>query len=193
MTTKIIIAIIFIYLYSSIPFSYLIGKIIYKKDITKEGSKNIGGTNLGRTCGKKAFVLGFIMDASKGAIVVPIAYYLNINVLILAPFALLGHSFSIFMKFKGGKGVATACGFVLAYSFWGAIFALTVFIIVLYLKKYVSLASIVAIGAYVVYSIFYQPPYYTFIIFLLYLVIIYLHKENIKKIKNGTERKITWM
>lgn len=190
---NIMLAIIVTYLYASIPFSYLIGKIIYKKDITKEGSKNIGGSNLGRTCGKPAFTLGFILDASKGAIVVLIAIIFNINPLVIAPFALLGHGFSIFMKFKGGKGVSTACGFVLAYSFWGAIFALAVFVTVLYLKKYVSLASLVAIGAYIIYAIFYQPPYYTLFIIILYLGIIYLHKDNIKRIKNGEERKITWM
>lgn len=188
-----IIAVIIIYLYASIPFSYLIGKIIYDKDITKEGSQNIGGSNLGRTCGKLAFVLGFICDASKGAIVVPISIYFQINVLYLLPFALLGHGFSIFMKFRGGKGVATACGFVLAYSFWGAIFALTIFVLTLYLKKYVSLASIVAIGGYILYSILYQSLIYTGAIFILYIVIIYFHKENLRRIKKGTERKITWM
>ncbi|MFV0288943.1 MAG: glycerol-3-phosphate 1-O-acyltransferase PlsY [Mycoplasmatales bacterium] len=190
---KILLAIIITYLYGSIPFSYLIGKIIYQKDITKLGSQNIGGSNLGRTCGKPAFILGFILDASKGAIVVLIASCFVISPLILAPFALLGHGFSIFMKFKGGKGISTACGFVLAYSFWGAIFALSVFVLVLYLKKYVSLASLVAIGAYIVYSIIYQPPFYTLFIIILYIVIIYLHRGNIQRIKAKTERKITWM
>lgn len=190
---KYLIAIAIVYLYSSIPFSYLIGKYIYKKDISKLGSKNIGGSNLGRTCGNQAFVLGFIMDASKGALVVPLATLFSINVLVLAPFALLGHSLSIFMKFKGGKGVATACGFVLAYTFWGAVFALSIFVIVLYLKKYVSLASLVAIGAYLIYAIIFQNKIYVFLIIILYLCIIYLHRLNIRRIINGTERKITWM
>ncbi len=189
----VLIGIILTYLYASIPFSYLIGKIIYKKDITELGSKNIGGTNLGRTCGKNAFILGFIMDASKGAFAVFLANILGISPLLLGPFALLGHTFSIFMKFKGGKGVSTACGFVLAYTFWGAIFALTVFIIVLYLKKYVSLASLVAIFAYIVYSIFFEDTFYTILISILYLGIVYLHKDNIRRIIQGTERKVTWL
>ncbi len=190
---KVLIAIIIMYLYASIPFSYLIGKVIYKKDITKLGSKNIGGSNLGRTCGSKAFILGFIMDASKGALAVVVASLFSISVFYVAPFALLGHSFSIFMKFKGGKGVATACGFVLAYTFWGAVFALSIFVLVLYLKKYVSLASLVAIGAYLIYAIIFQDKIYVFFVIVLYLCIIYLHRNNIKRIKKGTERKITWM
>lgn len=193
MISKIIIGIILIYLYGSIPFSYIIGKVIYKKDIRKEGSQNIGGSNLGRICGKKAFILGFICDASKGAFAVVLGSLLGVSPIFLAPFALLGHSYSIFMKFKGGKGVSTVCGFVLAYSFFGAIFALTIFVLVLYLKKYVSFASLVAIFSYLIYSLFYQPLYYTFLAFLVFLAITFLHRTNIKRILAGTENKITWM
>lgn len=188
-----VIAIVLIYLYAAIPFSYLIGKVIYKKNILEEGSKNPGGSNLGRVCGKWAFVLGFIMDASKGAFVVILCTYLQLQPSWFIFFALLGHGRSVFLKFKGGKGVATACGFVLAYTFWAAIFALTIFVIVLYLKKYVSLASLVAIGAYLIYSIIYQSIDYILLISILYIIVIYLHRENIKKIKNKTENKISWM
>lgn len=188
-----LLATIIIYLYASIPFSYLIGKLIYKEDILKEGSQNPGGSNLGRTCGKTAFIFGFLLDASKGAVAVLVASVFDCNVVIIAIVALIGHALPIFLNFRGGKGVATACGFVLVYTFWGAVFALTVFGITLYLKKYVSLASIVAIGAYLVYAIFYQTWEYAILIAILYVGIIYLHRTNIQRIIEGTERKISWI
>lgn len=190
---KIILALIIIYLYASIPFSLLVG-FAYGKDIRKEGSGNVGGSNLGRSCGKLAFVFGFIGDMSKGAFAILISSIFGIYPILAAAIALLGHTFPIFNKFKGGKGVATAFGFVLAYTFWGAIFAITVFLIVLKISKYVSLSAIIAIGAYFLYSIIIiKQPIYSFCIFLVWAAITYLHKENIKRIKNKEERKITWM
>lgn len=187
------LAITITYLYASIPFSYLIGKLVYKKDILQEGSNNPGGSNLGRVCGKPAFVYGFLFDASKGAFAVLIANQFDVNVVVIAIFALVGHALPLFLNFKGGKGVATACGFVLVYTFWGAIFALSIFGLVLFWKKYVSLASIVAIAAYMFYTFFYQSISYSILILILYIFIIYLHRGNLKRIKEGTERKISWM
>lgn len=189
---KISIVFICIYLYSSIPFSLLVG-FMFGKDIRKEGSGNVGGTNLGRTCGKKAFACGFALDFSKGAVAVLLASMFGLSPLAAGLVAILGHTFSVFLKFKGGKGVATAFGFVCAYSFWGAMFAITVFLIVLKISKYVSLSSIIAIGSYLIYSIFFQPIFYTGVIAGLFVFVTLLHRENIKRIKEGTERKITWM
>lgn len=190
---NILYAFILAYLYGSIPFTFLIGKFIYNKNILKEGSKNCGGSNLGRVCGSKAFIISFIFDASKGVMAVLLANLFNINPILLLLPILIGHSFSIFLKFKGGKGVASACGFVLAYSFLPAICALIVFVLVLYWKKYVSLASIIAIGFYLLYAIIFETHFYALAVLILYLFVIYLHRENIKRIKNGTENKITWM
>lgn len=190
--TNTLLSIAFAYLYGSIPFSLLVG-LLYGKDIRKEGSGNVGGTNLGRTCGKMAFVYGFLLDFSKGAFAVIVANLLGVNPILAALFAILGHTFPIFLKFKGGKGVATAFGFVCAYSFWGAMFAITVFLICLKISKYVSLSSIVAIFAYLLYAIIYQPPLYALIIFGAWCFVTYMHRANITKIKNGTESKITWM
>lgn len=189
---KTIVIAVCIYLYASIPFSLLVG-FLFGKDIRKEGSGNVGGTNLGRTCGSKAFVLGFIMDLSKGALAVLIAGGLGFNPLFAGVIAILGHTFSVFLNFKGGKGVATAFGFVLAYSFWGAIFAITVFLIVLKISKYVSLSSIIAIFSYFLYTIFFQSAVYSIAIFIVFCFVTFLHRENIKRIQEGTERKITWM
>ncbi len=189
---KTIIIIASIYLYASIPFSLLIG-FLYGKDIRKEGSGNVGGTNLGRTCGMQAFILGFILDFSKGALAVIVANIFGFNPLIAGLFAILGHTFPIFLGFKGGKGVSTAFGFVCAYSFWGAMFAITVFLLVLKFSKYVSLSSVLAIFAYFLYTIPFQPAFYSIAIFVIFCFVTYLHRENIKRIKSGDERKITWM
>ncbi len=189
---KLLILFICIYLYASIPFSLLVG-FMFGKDIRKEGSGNVGGSNLGRTCGKKAFIIGFLLDFSKGALAVLVATAFGANLLLAGVIAILGHTFSIFLNFKGGKGVATAFGFVCAYSFWGAMFAITVFLIVLKISKYVSLSSIIAIFAYFIYTLFDQPFGYSIAIFIVFLFVTYLHKTNIQRIKEGTERKITWM
>ncbi len=189
---KNLIVLLCIYLYASIPFSLLVG-FMFGHDIRLEGSGNVGGTNLGRTCGTKAFILGFIMDLSKGALAVVVANLIGINPLLAGLIAILGHTFSIFLGFKGGKGVATAFGFVCAYSFWGAMFAITVFLIVLKVSKYVSLSSVVAIFAYFLYTIFFQPVFYSIAIFIVFAFVTYLHRENMARIKQGQERKITWM
>ncbi len=189
---KTIIIIACIYLYASIPFSLLVG-FMYGKDIRKEGSGNVGGTNLGRTCGKQAFILGFILDFSKGALAVIFANAFGFNLLLAGLIAILGHTFPIFLGFKGGKGVSTAFGFVCAYSFWGAMFAITVFLLVLKFSKYVSLSSVLAIFAYFLYTIPFQPAFYSIAIFVIFCFVTYLHRENIKRIKSGDERKITWM
>lgn len=189
---KLLFLFVCIYLYASIPFSLLVG-FMFGKDIRKEGSGNVGGSNLGRTCGKKAFIIGFLLDFSKGALAVFTATAFGLNPLLAGLIAILGHTFSIFLNFKGGKGVATAFGFVCAYSFWGAMFAITIFLIVLKLSKYVSLSSIVAIFAYFVYTIFFQDGLYSLAIFTIFAFVTYLHRTNIQRIKDGTERKITWM
>lgn len=189
---KNLIVILCIYLYASIPFSLLVG-FLFGKDIRKEGSGNVGGTNLGRTCGTKAFILGFIMDLSKGALAVVIANSFGVNPLLAGLFAIIGHTFPVFLGFKGGKGVATAFGFVCAYSFWGAMFAITIFLIVLKITKYVSLSSVIAIFSYFIYAVFFQPPLYALAIFIIFSFVTYLHRENMNRIKAGTERKISWM
>ena len=184
--------IIGVYLYSSIPFALLIGKI-YGIDIRNEGSKNIGGSNLGRTCGAHTFILAFILDMSKGIFAVLLANYFNLNPLFIFPFAIIGHTFSCFIHFKGGKGVATAFGFALAYSFIPAIIAIISFLIFLYTWKYVSLASILAIFIFSIVGFITHNYILGFFVLLMNILVIYLHRNNIKNIKNGTERKITWM
>lgn len=191
---NLFIACILMYLYASIPFSLLVGLFIYNTDIRQIGSGNVGGTNLGRACGKRAFIYGFILDGSKGAMAVAFGSIFNVNPIILLFFALLGHTFSIFIKFKGGKGVATAFGFVLTFTTFGALVAITAFLICLKISKYVSLSSLVGIAVYLIYAIIAQLAfYYLCLIGVVFVLITWAHRENIKRIKAGTESKITWM
>lgn len=187
-----LIVIVFVYLYGSIPFSLIIAK---QKgiDLRTFGSGNLGGSNLGRACGAKAFVLAFILDMSKGAISVWLANYFGLNPLIVFPFSVLGHTFSIFVKFKGGKGIATCFGFALAYAFWPAIIAIISFLIFLKIWKYVSLAAILAIYVFDLVMLIQHNYIMALFVFIINMMVIYLHRANLKRIINGTERKITWM
>ncbi len=191
---NLLFAIVLMYLYAAIPFSLLIGLYGYNTDIRQVGSGNIGGSNLGRACGKRAFIYGFILDGSKGAMAVLLGAIFNVSPIVLLLFALIGHSFSVFIKFKGGKGVATAFGFVLTFSPLGAIIAITVFLVCLKISKFVSLSSLVGIATYLVYAIMVSMPvFYICLIAVVLCLITFAHRENIKRIKNGTENKITWM
>ncbi len=187
------IILLVIYLYASIPFSLLIGLLIFKVDIRTIGSGNVGASNLGRALGAKGFISGFVFDLSKGIIAVAMTSYFGIPPVVGGFIAIIGHTFPVFLKFKGGKGIATAFGFVLAYTFWGALFAITVFIITLKVTKYISLSSIIAVFSYVVYSLFFESLTYFGLSIIIWLAIVYFHRENIKRLRNHTESKITWM
>lgn len=190
----IILAICLMYFYAAIPFSLLVGLIVYKKDIRNFGSNNIGGSNLGRTCGKHAFIAGFLLDGSKGVFAVLLASILNVNPLVLFVVAMLGHSFSVFVKFKGGKGVATGFGFVLAFTPVGALIAISSFVLMLKISRYVSLSSIVATFVYFLFCLFYPSITigYQVFIFFMWVSITFLHRKNISRIINKTESKVTW-
>lgn len=188
-----IIPIILLYLYSSIPFSLLLG-FAYGVDIRKTGSGNIGGTNLSRSCGKRSFIYSFILDGSKGVMAIVIATIFGVNPLILFPFAILGHSFSVFIKFKGGKGVATSFGFALAYAPIPAIFAIVIFIITLKITKFVSLSSIIGTAVFVIITFIHYDEIFPKLLALgILIVMIYLHRANLKRIYKGQENKVTWI
>ena len=180
-----------LYLYGSIPFALLLAKT-KNVDLMNFGSGNLGGSNLGRACGKKYFIYSFILDMSKGFLAVFLANKFNINPLFLFPFALLGHTFSCFIKFKGGKGVATCFGFALAMSLPTALITITCFLIILYLSKYVSLAAMISVAIYATLALTFNVQLAIFV-YVVDLFIIFTHKSNIKRIINGTENKITWM
>lgn len=191
------------YLFGSVPFALIIGRVFYNTDVREFGSKNLGASNAGRVLGKEAAISIAILDLSKAAIAVWIAYVLfGQSVAVIAGIATaIGHSFPIFAKFKGGKAVSTAGGYLLALSFlidgpsWFLVpLAMLIFFSLLKLFKMVSLASIIAtiISAIILFVI--QDDLLISSTFAIVAVIVVArHHENIGRILAGNERKIKWM
>ena len=190
------ISFIFIsYIIGAVPFGKIIGRKIAGIDITLKGSGNIGATNVAREIGIKWGLLTLLLDLLKGFIPVFIAknYISDVQGFFLVTTSLavlLGHRFSPFLKFKGGKGVATAFGIFLALSPSSAIISLCVFIVTVYFSDYISLGSIV--GAYVMpltLSILNKPAILIITAFFTASLILITHSSNITRIIKGEERK----
>lgn len=189
------------YLYGSIPFALVIGKVFYHTDVRNSGSGNLGGTNAGRVLGKKAGLAVIILDASKCCISIlissMIANYFNLNgdIIYLSALAcVIGHCYPIFADFRGGKAVSVAIGYALMTNRIAFIVALVIFLITLKLSKYVSLSSILASVSIAVISPF--IGYSTIGIItniIIVALLVYKHTPNIQRLMNGTENKITWM
>ena len=193
--------IILAYLMGSIPTSYILGKKIKKIDIRDFGSGNVGATNALRVLGTKYGVLALIFDMAKGAIPVFAAKHLGFNdfwLIAIALTAILGHIFTIFLKFKGGKGVATSAGVFIALTPAAVGIALLVFVGVVWITRYVSLGSILAaITLFVTQLIFniqngFQSKEILAMIFVIALFIIIKHKSNIQRLLAGNENKLSF-
>ncbi|MDR0676348.1 MAG: glycerol-3-phosphate 1-O-acyltransferase PlsY [Elusimicrobiota bacterium] len=192
---KFLVFLFFVYILGAIPFSYIITKIHLNKDITELGSKNAGATNVFRNVGKIPAIFTLILDILKGYLTVKISYWLFPNNLLFAiisgAIVIFAHSFSIFLKFKGGKSVATSLG-----VFWG-LAPLAVFISIIIFISSLGFFGIVSLGSIaatlflpiIIYSLNYDKAIFIMSI-LIAIFIIYRHKENIKKLINGTEKKI---
>ncbi|MFC3418284.1 glycerol-3-phosphate 1-O-acyltransferase PlsY [Salinicoccus hispanicus] len=191
----IIILLVLSYLLGSVPFSLLIGKWFYKIDIRQHGSGNIGTTNTFRILGKKAGIVVLLLDMLKGALPVLAAMLLDPDMHIFIPglVAALGHVYSIFLKFKGGKAVATSGGAVLAYNPILFILLLVAFLITLKISKYVSLSSMVSAVLFFILSLIFRDPLLIAFSFIIAVVIVVRHISNIRRIMDGTESKITFM
>ena len=178
------------YLMGSIPFGFMLTKIFLKKDIREIGSGNIGATNALRTGNKVIGYLTLILDILKA--VVPIIYvkiFYEDFVYVASLCAFLGHVFPIWLKFKGGKGVATYVGILFAINFYfGIIFAISWFI-TFFISKYSSLSSLVGAASIPVYLLiltqFDQVIFFT----IMFVLIFFTHRENIKRLKNKEETK----
>ncbi|WP_010649108.1 glycerol-3-phosphate 1-O-acyltransferase PlsY [Oceanobacillus massiliensis] len=183
------------YLLGSIPSALIVGKAGYKVDIREHGSGNLGATNTFRVLGMKAGIIVTLADILKGtaATLIPLLFDADVYILAIGLLAVVGHTYPIFARFKGGKAVATSSGIIL--GIYPLLFALMIatFLITLYLSKYVSLSSIITGIISLFISFFFHDIGLIIIISLLTAFVIYRHKENIKRIKNGTEPKITWM
>jgi len=195
MTLKIIVYLLLSYLCGAIPFGYIVAKLFKHVDIRTLGSGNPGATNVYRSVSKPLGVLTLILDVLKGFVPVYLISFINPDfqwmVISVAFVTIIGHTFTIFLKFKGGKGVATACGAFLAINPLSVLICLGVFIIVLAIFKYVSAASIMAalmlpISLYLLNAL---PEIVVFAGMISILVIV-RHISNIKRLLNGTENKI---
>lgn len=196
-----ILCLILGYLLGSIPFSLVIGKVFYHTDLRTQGSGNLGGTNAGRTLGKKAGIAVIALDIIKVVVAVGIASLLSPHASIWTGLAAaLGHCYSIFIKFRGGKAVATMFGFLLGtsiftfHNIWFVIIPFIVLVVTLYFTKMVSFSSMVAACSSTIFILMMTRDWQAICASLLFtILIIYRHKDNIQRIKDGTERKITWM
>ena len=187
--------IIIFYLMGSIPFALLIPKIFGHGDIRNIGSGNVGATNVLRTGNKFLAFLVLSLDVLKGLFpfIILNLYSENISLLqtiFLCHFAILGHIFPIWLKFKGGKGVATYIGFLFGVNLILALFFLITWLAIALVSKYSSLSSLIATTIAPIYFIIKSENYIA--IFLIYLlaVIVIKHRENIKRLLNRTENKI---
>ncbi len=200
---NIIITFLVAYILGSIPISYIMGKLIKGIDIRNFGSGNAGATNALRILGTKVGVFTLIMDIAKGFLAVNIARLIihqpsDLILIITGLFAILGHIFTIFLKFKGGKGVATSAGVFIALVPIPISIALFVFIVTVWLSKFVSLASILAALTLFISELvinirnsFAELEILIFI-FIVVLFIIIRHKSNIQRLINGNENKISF-
>lgn len=189
---KIIFMFIVAYLLGSIPSGVWLGKKVYGKDIRKFGSGNSGTTNTFRVLGFKAGVIVLLADVLKGTIAGSLPYLLNsdFNPMIVGLGAIIGHTFPVFAQFKGGKAVATSAGVLLAYNPLFFIYCVALFLILLYFSRMVSFSSIVALLIITPSTLMTHDWILTTIAGILAIFIIYRHKENIKRIRLGTESKV---
>jgi acyl phosphate:glycerol-3-phosphate acyltransferase len=190
------------YLLGSIPFGFVLVWLFLKEDIRAKGSGNIGATNVVRSGAKKLGILTFVLDACKGFLAVWLASRIAFtpdlasvplqNAEALAALcAILGHIYTVWLHFKGGKGVATALGVFLALAPIAALAGLGVFIVVFALSKYVSLASILSAASFPAFAMLLPHasygPWLTAVIFIVPIIIIAKHHQNIARLLTGTE------
>jgi glycerol-3-phosphate acyltransferase PlsY len=193
------------YLLGSIPTGYLIFRLFRKEDIRQSGSGNIGATNVLRSGGKGLGAATFLLDMLKGCSAVWLGGFLGALLLPTGPntmrsaqalaalCAVLGHMFPVWLRFRGGKGVATGFGVFLVAAPWAALAAISVFAIVLLLSRYVSLASILGAASFPVFAWFTvtgpRPPFYVAVQCAVALLIIVKHHQNIRRLLAGTETR----
>jgi len=201
------------YLIGSIPFSYLVVRLMTGKDIRQLGSRNVGATNVARSFGKAPGIIALFLDGAKGYLVVVLAEWLTRRadwplpvasdalpwhstafwIAFGALIAVVGHMFPLWLRFHGGKGVATATGAFLALDPLAVAASVIVFLIVLLTLRYVSLASMISAASFPLFLRFLSKgPFWTTIVsIVISILIIVKHHSNIARLAHGTERRIT--
>ena len=181
------------YLLGSIPNGLIFGKLIWNKDLRQFGSGNIGATNAWRVIGKQAGILIFLLDFLKGAISVMLAKIFVGSALVMVAaglLAIIGHTFSIFLKLRGGKGVATGLGVIAVMMPKVTAIVFLTWLIIFLVTRYVSVASIIAAALTPILAIIFDEPIEFIILGLMAAAfIIFRHKENILRLKQGRENR----
>jgi acyl phosphate:glycerol-3-phosphate acyltransferase len=192
------------YLLGSIPTGYLLYRLFRRQDIRSIGSGNIGATNVMRAGGKGLGLATFVLDMLKGSASVWVGGLLGALLMpnvplrtaqaLAALFAVLGHMFTFWLRFRGGKGVATGFGVFLVASPWAALAAIGVFFVVLAFSRYVSLSSIIGAASFPIFAWFLvtglRPPVFIAVQFAVALLIIVKHHQNIGRLFAGTESRL---
>jgi len=199
-------ALIFAYLFGSIPTAVWIGQAFYGIDVREYGSGNAGATNTFRVLGKKAGIAVMILDILKGYTATNLAYLIGLSVtgpqdsvqfvnyqLALGITAVMGHLFPVFAGFRGGKGIATLFGMILAVHTGAALICVLTFVVVLLISKYVSLSSILSGFSFPLSVIFiFQSPIRSVVLYGMCICILILvtHQKNIERLIKGKESKV---
>ena len=185
------------YLLGSIPFGYLLVRIFRKEDIRKQGSGNIGATNVARSGAKGLGLATLLLDAGKAYAAVMIAKHLAPGMydvaVAAAVAAIVGHVFPVWLGFRGGKGVASALGVFLALTWPSGLAIFLVFALVFALTRYVSLASIVGAASFPLFGFHFvaqRTPMVIFGFLFIPVLIIVKHHENIRRLLSGTESRV---
>jgi acyl phosphate:glycerol-3-phosphate acyltransferase len=184
------------YLLGSIPFGYLLVRIFRNEDIRAQGSGNIGATNVARSGAKGLGLATLLLDLGKGYAAVKIAQHIAPGMydvaVAAAVAAVVGHVFPVWLRFRGGKGVATALGVFLALTWQSGMAVLLVFAVVFALTRYVSLASIVGSATFPLFGFYFVKPWTPMLVFgflFIPLLIIVKHHGNIGRLMSGTESR----
>ena len=196
-----LIVVIGAYIMGSFPTGYLVVKILKGQDIRQVGSGSTGATNVKRVLGKWGFFGVLTVDAIKGLLAVLLAQYLQVKLNIYPELNLLpifvsiavmiGHSKSIFLGFTGGKSVATTGGTIIGLNWLVAVVAFIIWSSISYFSRYISLGSIVGVASLpILMYVFHAPLSYVIYCAIAAIYVIYLHRENIKRLLNGTENKV---
>ena len=191
MTFEIFLVFFLSYLLGSIPFGLILTKIFLNKDIRKVGSKNIGATNVLRAGNKFIAAITLLLDIIKGCVPILVTKYFFQDLIYLSGLMVfLGHIFPVWLKFKGGKGVATYLGIVFVLSFkFGILFCLF-WVLIIFITKYSSLSSIISTFIIFLISFFEKNFELNSFLFITFVIVLYTHKQNIVRLKNKTEDKI---
>ena len=191
MDINLIIVAIYSYILGSIPFGLILTKIFLKKDIRKVGSGNIGTTNVLRTGNKFLAITVLILDLLKGYVSVYITLlYFESLTSYSALICFIGHIFPVWLGFKGGKGVATYLGVILALSYKLFLIFGICWVALSLIFRFASLSSMISSLIVLLYSYFFENDYLLMTLFIFFIIILYTHRENIARLKNSKENKI---